>query len=92
MFGIFCCLYGAYQEFFRSTGKALATSLAPAELRASAIGLYSSAIGVTALVASLVGGQVWVRFGSSATFLYGGVFGLLGWVLLALLVSVPRSH
>ncbi len=78
--------YGAYQGVFRAVGKALATDLAPRELRASAIGMYSAAIGVAALVANIVGGQIWDRVSPAAMFEAGAVMTLIGWALLAALV------
>ncbi len=79
-------LYGAYQGVFRAVGKALVTDLAPRHLRASGIGLYATTVGLTALVASAVGGQLWVQVGPAATFLYGAIFAALGAVLLLVLV------
>jgi MFS family permease len=79
-------LYGAYQGVFRSVGKAFATDLVPEQARATGIGLYASTVGLAALVASTVGGQLWVQVGPSATFLYGAVFAVLGALLLVALV------
>ena len=52
----FILLYGAYQGTFRAMGKALATDLVPQRLRASGVGLYASTVGLSALIASVVGG------------------------------------
>jgi MFS family permease len=84
--GLLFVLYGAYQGAFRTVGKALATDLAPPPLRASALGLYASTVGLSALVASTVGGQLWVQIGPSATFLYGAAFALAGAILVFALV------
>jgi len=67
-------------------GKALATDLVPQRLCASGVGLYASTAGLSALIASVVGGQLWVQIGPAATFLYGAVFAVLGAVLLGVLV------
>jgi MFS family permease len=82
-------LYGAYQGVFRSVGKALATDLVPEQIRATGIGLYASAVGLAALVASIVGGQLWVQLGPAATFFFGALCAGLGTVLLITLV--PRD-
>src|SRR5439155_3566951 len=66
--GLLFILYGAYQGTFRTVGKALATDLVPESLRASGVGLYASTVGLSALVASAVGGQLWVQVGPAATF------------------------
>jgi MFS family permease len=90
--GALFVLSGAYQGIFRAAGKSLATDLAPPRQRATAIGLYSGAVGVAALLASLFGGQLWVSVGPSTTFAYGATLGAIGWILLATLVSeTPRG-
>ncbi|HEY1380199.1 MAG TPA: MFS transporter [Gemmataceae bacterium] len=80
-------LYGLYQGIFRSVGKALAADLVPAEVRASGVGWFSATVGVTGLIASLVGGLLWDRVGPPATFFYGAASAVVGSVALA--VAVP---
>jgi MFS family permease len=89
--GIACLfvLYGLHQGAFRSVGKALAADMVPAELRASAVGWYAATIGLTGLVASVVGGALWTRVSPAATFLYGAAAALLGSVALMLFVTPP---
>jgi MFS family permease len=82
-------LYGVYQGVFRAVGKALATDLVPAESRASGVGWYMATVGVTGLIASVVGGELWTWVGPPATFLYGAATALLGSV--ALVLFVPRG-
>jgi MFS family permease len=82
--------YGLYQGIYRGVGKALATDLAPRELRASGIGWYMATVGVMELTANIVGGQLWTRVGPAATFFYGAGAALAGSVALALFV--PRGR
>jgi MFS family permease len=82
-------LYGAYQGVFRSVGKALATDFVPGRLRASAIGWYSTTIGLLGLVASIVAGQLWDHVGHAAVFIYGAAFAAAG--SLALIVLLPAA-
>lgn len=77
-------LYGAYQGIFRAVGKAMATDLIPSDLRSTGIGIYSTVIGLTSLIASIVGGFLWDKINPSATFFYGVVFSVAG--IIALLV------
>jgi MFS family permease len=79
-------LYGVYRGALRTAGKALAVDLAPAELRATGVGLYSSAIGLSALLAGAIAGGLWDRVGAAATFGWGAACGVAGAALLALLV------
>jgi MFS family permease len=79
-------LYGVYQGVFRAVGKALATDLVPAHLRASGVGWYMATVGVTGLVASVIGGELWTRIDPAATFVYGATTALAGSVALLLFV------
>lgn len=80
-------LYGAYQGIFRAVGKAMATDLIPSDLRSTGIGIYSTVIGLTSLVASIVGGFLWDKINPSATFLYGAIFAAAGIVALLTLTK-----
>jgi MFS family permease len=83
-------LYGLFQGAFRAAGKALAVDLAPARLRASGIGWYGTAVGLSGLIASLVAGLLWDRVGHAAVFAWGAAFAALG--LVALFLLVPSDH
>ncbi len=83
--GVLFVLYGCYQGIFRSVGKALASDLVPSELQASGVGWYTATIGITGLVASIVGGELWTRISPSATFLLGAGSAFLGSGALVLL-------
>ncbi len=84
-------LYGFYQGIFRSVGKALATDFIPQHLRASGIGWYSTTVGISSLIASIVGGQLWVHVNPSATFIYGVIFSILGSFALVLLIPQKQT-
>ncbi len=84
--GFLFVLYGMYQGIFRAVGKALATDFLPDEVRATGLGWYAATVGVTGLVANLVGGELWARFGPPATFFFGAASALLGSLALVLLV------
>ena len=64
----------------------------PAELRASGIGWYTTAIGLSGLAASLIGGELWTRVGPAATFIYGAVLAGLGTLALVWLVPNRRPR
>jgi predicted MFS family arabinose efflux permease len=89
LIGVLFVFYGVYQGIFRAVGKAMATDFLPSELHASGIGWFTTVVGVSGLVASIVGGQLWTRVGPPPTFLFGAAFALLG--SIALLVLVPQS-
>jgi MFS family permease len=89
LIGTLFVFYGVYQGIFRAVGKAMATDFLPAELHASGIGWFTTVVGLSGLVASIVGGQLWTRIGPPATFLFGAVFAILG--SIALLLLVPKK-
>jgi hypothetical protein len=73
------------------TGKNLA-DLTPAEARASAYGVYHTAIGITALPASLLTGWLWQWLGAGVAFGTGAALAAAAAVLLwALLRGSGRS-
>ena len=76
--------YGLYQGMFRSVGKAFASDFVPDQLRAGAIGWYSTTVGLLQLAASVVAGLLWDRVGHAAVFAYGAVFALVGIIALSL--------
>lgn len=83
-------LYGSFQGIFRAVGKALASDFVPQNLRASSIGWYSTAVGLSGLVASIVAGQLWDKVNHPAVFIYGSVSALLGILALLFLVSYKK--
>lgn len=87
--GLFC-LYGLYQGIFRSVGKAMAADLVPPHLRASGIGWYSTMVGLSGLVASIVAGQLWDKVSHHAVFIYGAAFSIVG--IISLIILIPGSQ
>ena len=87
MVGVLFVFYGLYQGIMRSVGKALASDYVPDDLRASAIGWYSTTIGVTGLAASLIAGRLWDEVGHPAVFLFGAGFAVVGGLASLALIS-----
>ncbi len=84
-------LYGVHRGAVRAAGKALAVDLAPVELRASSVGLYSAVLGLTAFVASAAAGVLWDRVGSATMFALAAGIGLVATLLFALLVPLRAA-
>jgi len=80
-------LYGVFEAAYRAVGKALATDFVPPDLRASGVGWYSATVGLSGLVASLVGGQLWTHTGPASTFLFGAVMSAIGMVAAVMLIE-----
>lgn len=77
-------IYGLYYAGTEGIQKAYIADQAPAEVRATAIGVYNALTGLAALPASLLAGQLWEQLGAGAPFWLGSVTGLLSALLLAL--------
>lgn len=70
-------LYGLYSGFTEGVEKALVTDIAPVNLRATAIGLHATLVGIGLLPASLLAGWLWKLWGPQAAFYFGGLMGIL---------------
>jgi MFS family permease len=73
LFGI----YGLYIGFTEGVEKALVADIAPENLKATAIGLHSTLVGIGLLPASLFAGILWKVFGPAAAFYFGGFMGII---------------
>lgn len=82
--------YGLFQGIFRAVGKAFAADFVPEHLRASAVGWYSTTVGLLQLVASLIAGMLWDRVSHVAVFYYGAACAFAG--ALGLLMGIPGRH
>lgn len=90
--GLLFAFYGIFQGIFRAVGKVFATDLVPHDLRASGIGWYSTAVGLTQLIASLIAGQLWDKVSHTSVFLYGSLTAVLGILSLLLLVQTRNPR
>jgi MFS family permease len=70
-------LYGISYSILDGNQRALISDLASENLRATALGAYHTVIGLLALPSSVIAGVLWEMFHPTATFLYGGIMGLL---------------
>lgn len=75
-------LYGLFPALTDGVGKAMAVDTAGAAGRATAIGIYSMVMGLTQIAASYIGGMLWDRIDSRATFYFGAALAALAALLL----------
>jgi MFS family permease len=73
-------LWGLHLAFTQGLFAALVADASTDEVRGTAFGVYGLATGVAVLLASVLAGGLWDRFGPPATFLVGAVFSLLALV------------
>ena len=85
-------VYGLFPALTDGIGKALAVDTAGTAGRATVIGIYSMVVGLTQIAASYIGGLLWDRVDSRATFYFGAALAGLAAVLsFALLPSKPGA-
>ncbi len=75
-------IYGLFPALTDGVAKAMAVDTAGSAGRATAIGIYSTVIGVTQIAASYIGGLLWDQIGSWATFVFGAALSALAVLLL----------
>ncbi len=88
--GILFVFYGLFQGIFRSVGKSFAADFVPENLRASSIGWYSTAVGLSGLVASIIAGLLWDNISHASVFIYGAIISFIG--IISFLVLIPNEH
>jgi MFS family permease len=92
--GLLACffLYGFHFGFAEGAEKALVADLAPPSRRGAAFGWYTAVQGLGALVAGLLFGFLWTRFGPTIAFATGATLAIVATVLLfAVIPSKPQS-
>lgn len=75
--GTLFVVYGLYSGLTEGIEKALVSDLAPAEVRATAIGLHATVVSIGLFPASFIAGHLWNLLGPAATFYVGAATGLL---------------
>lgn len=78
-------LYGVYAAATEGVIKAWVTNLAHQENTATAIGLYTSCESISALLASVIAGAIWMSWGSFYTFIIPAIVALLTIVYFTLI-------
>jgi len=87
--GFLFVFYGLFQGIFRASGKSYATDFVPGHMRASGIGWYSAVVGLSGLIASIIGGMLWDKVSHTSVFVYGSIVSLIG--IISLVVLVPNN-
>jgi MFS family permease len=90
LIGALFIFYGLFQGIFRTVGKSFVTDFIPQHLQASGLGWYSTTVGLSQLIASIVAGFLWDGVGHSAVFIYGSAVSLIG--IISLVIFIPNIH
>jgi MFS family permease len=84
-------LYGVVHAAIDGNQRAYVADLAREHLKATAIGTFHTATGLAALPGGLLAGLLWERFSPQATFIYGGILGLLAVLLFIIFARRFRA-
>ena len=84
-------LYGVHLAATDGVSKALVADVSGKERRGTLMGLYYLITGFAALVASLVGGALWDRYGRAATFEFGAIMALLALAAIGFLPATKNA-
>jgi len=71
-------LYGLYMALTEGVEKALVSDLARPEIKASALGVHATLVGIGLFPASALGGWLWNAISPRATFYFGSAMGVAG--------------
>ncbi|MDA8430516.1 MAG: MFS transporter [Geobacteraceae bacterium] len=86
-------LYGVFMGLTEGIQKAFLATIIPPDFKATAFGVYATAVGLATLPASLIGGLLWDRVSPSATFYFGAATATLSALLfVALIVSIKGER
>ncbi len=87
---ILFAVYGFYTAMTDGVSKAFVVDLVPQEKRGTAIGMYYTATGLLALLASIIAGLLWDYIGAHAAFLFGSAAALVAAVMMV--VFLPEHN
>jgi MFS family permease len=85
-------LYGLFYSLTEGSSKALVAEFVSDENRGAAYGLYSAAVGIMALPASMIAGLLWNHISPAAPFGFGALMAGIAFIGLVLLPEQNKSN
>lgn len=82
--------YGIFMGLTEGIQKAFLATIIPKDIKATAFGIYNTAVGMAMFPASFIGGWLWDNISPSATFYYGSVTAGLTAFLFVLFIVINR--
>ncbi|HTZ17648.1 MAG TPA: MFS transporter [Dissulfurispiraceae bacterium] len=82
--------YGVFMGLTEGVQKAFLADIIPADFKATAFGIYNTAVGLAMFPASLIGGLLWDRVSPAATFYYGSVTAATSALLFIIFILCDR--
>lgn len=83
-------LYGLFMGLTEGIQKAFLATIIPPDFKATAFGVYATAVGLALLPASLIGGLLWDRVSPAATFYFGAATATLSALLFMVFILVNK--
>lgn len=83
--------YGLFMGLTEGVQKAFLATIIPPAFKATAFGVYTTAVGLAMFPASLVGGWLWEHISPAATFYYGAITAVLSAALFVVFIAILRK-
>lgn len=83
-------LYGVFMGLTEGIQKAFLATIIPTDFKATAFGVYNTAVGIAIFPASLIGGWLWDNVSPSATFYFGATTAVLSAILFVIFIAIIR--
>ncbi len=84
-------IYGLYYGFTEGNLRAYVADVISTEVRATAFGIYHTAVGITLLPANLLMGFLWQKFGFKIALLLGTTLSLVAGLLILILPRMQKN-
>jgi predicted MFS family arabinose efflux permease len=84
--------YGLFMGLTEGIQKAFLAGIIPQDFKATAFGVFNTAVGIAAFPASLIGGWLWDHISPSATFYFGAMTAGLSAILFVVFIAVVRRN
>jgi MFS family permease len=82
------CVYGLFMGLTEGVQKAFLATIIPPDFKATAFGVYNTAVGLAMFPASFIGGWLWDKVSPAATFYYGAITASLSAVLFVVFITM----
>ncbi len=84
--------YGLFMGLTEGIQKAFLATIIPPDFKATAFGIYNTAVGLAMFPASLIGGWLWDNISPSATFFFGAITASLSTILFVIFIAAIRRN
>ncbi len=83
--------YGLFMGLTEGIQKAFLSTIIPQDFKATAFGVFNTAVGLAMFPASLIGGWLWDHVSPAATFYFGSITASLSSVLFVVFIAVVKK-